>query len=276
MKRAALILAALAAILTAAAAPVRTATENFVTNKIAEAVAAIPAPDYSTNNAALVETIQAKAPAPGNYATVSNRAMTAIQSHQSLWPAVAAATNYADSIAASFENGMRTAAMADTANFAVESSWASRLGGTGDYFAPTAADLIREATNAAEAVTAAALGNLSQTYLPRQHSMEGETASVGFDYGPGGLAFVPSSIYSPSAYFETFYLVTSDERGPLSAIGQYADGGKTARQEVEDTIREKSLGGIWDAELEVWWTPVMRNGSLTYQATTNVNLNAEN
>jgi len=47
MKRAALILAALAAILTAAAAPVRTATENFVTNKIAEAVAAIPAPDLS-------------------------------------------------------------------------------------------------------------------------------------------------------------------------------------------------------------------------------------
>lgn len=64
MKRAALILAALAAILTAAAAPVRTATENFVTSKIAEAVAAIPAPDYSTNNTALVETIQAKAPAP--------------------------------------------------------------------------------------------------------------------------------------------------------------------------------------------------------------------
>lgn len=77
MKRAALILAALAAILTAAAAPVRTATENFVTNKIAEAVAAIPAPDYSTNNTALVETIQAKAPAPGNYAVVSNAAIYA-------------------------------------------------------------------------------------------------------------------------------------------------------------------------------------------------------
>ena len=45
MKRAALILAALAAILTAAAAPVRTATEGFVANKIAEAVA----PLASTN-----------------------------------------------------------------------------------------------------------------------------------------------------------------------------------------------------------------------------------
>ena len=53
MKRAALILAALAAILSAAAAPVRTATETFVTNKIAEAVAAIPAPDMSAKQDAL-------------------------------------------------------------------------------------------------------------------------------------------------------------------------------------------------------------------------------
>ncbi len=102
------------------------------------------------------------------------------------------ATNYADSIAASFENGMRTAAMADTANFASESTWASRLGGAGDYSAPTADDLIRASTNAAEAV-----------------------------------------------------------------------------------VREKSLGGIWDQQLEVWWTPVMVNGALTYQATTNVDMNAE-
>lgn len=45
---------------------------------------------------------------------------------------------------------------------------------------------------------------------------------------------------------------------------------------VTNIVRDLSLGGIWDEELEVWWTPVMRNGSLTYQATTNVNLNAEN
>lgn len=46
-------------------------------------------------------------------------------------------------------------------------------------------------------------------------------------------------------------------------------------QTVTNIVREAS-GGIWDAELEVWWTPRMRNGSLTYEATTNVNLNAEN
>jgi hypothetical protein len=51
--------------------------------------------------------------------------------------------------------------------------------------------------------------------------------------------------------------------------------GATTPEDVTNAIREQSLGGIWDQELEVWWTPVMRNGTLTYQATTNVNLNAE-
>lgn len=46
--------------------------------------------------------------------------------------------------------------------------------------------------------------------------------------------------------------------------------------EVADIVRDLSLGGIWDETLQVWWTPRMRNGSLTYEATTNVNLNAEN
>lgn len=47
-------------------------------------------------------------------------------------------------------------------------------------------------------------------------------------------------------------------------------------QGVTNIVRDLSLGGIWDAELQVWWTPRMRNGSLTYEATTNVNLNAGN
>ena len=45
---------------------------------------------------------------------------------------------------------------------------------------------------------------------------------------------------------------------------------------VTNIVRDLSLGGIWDSALNVWWTPRMRNGSLTYEATTNVNLNAGN
>ena len=43
-------------------------------------------------------------------------------------------------------------------------------------------------------------------------------------------------------------------------------------EDVTAAIREQSLGGIWDNDLEVWWTPIMQNGALKYVATTNVNL----
>ena len=59
-----------------------------------------------------------------------------------------------------------------------------------------------------------------------------------------------------------------------AAIGTIPEG--LTPQAVTNIIRTMSLGGIWDETLQVWWTPVMQNGSLTYQATTNVNLNAEN
>ena len=83
-----LVLAAIC--LTSNAATVRTASETFVTNKIEEAISAIPAPDFSTNNTTLVATIEAKAPAPGDYATVSNRAMTALQSYTESDPTISA------------------------------------------------------------------------------------------------------------------------------------------------------------------------------------------
>ena len=49
------------------------ANPSIVTNVVFDAP-----PDFSTNNAALVETIEATAPAPGNYAAVSNAAMNAV------------------------------------------------------------------------------------------------------------------------------------------------------------------------------------------------------
>ena len=48
---------------------------------VATIEAKAPAPDLSPSNATLVATIEATSPAPGDYATVSNRAMTALQSY---------------------------------------------------------------------------------------------------------------------------------------------------------------------------------------------------
>lgn len=63
----------------------------------------------------------------------------------------------------------------------------------------------------------------------------------------------------------------------LQAAKSYADsaiGSAATPEAVTNIVRDLSLGGIWDPELEVWWTPQMRNGGLVYVATTNVNLNA--
>jgi hypothetical protein len=54
------------------------------TTLVATIEAVAPEPDFSSENAALVATIEEVAPVPGDYATVSNKAMTALQSHQSL------------------------------------------------------------------------------------------------------------------------------------------------------------------------------------------------
>lgn len=160
MKRAALILAALAAILTAAAAPVRTATENFVTNKIAEAVAAIPSPDLSP--------------------------------------------------------------------------------------------FLRK--------------DLGQS---------------GFQEFGGMLSGMGFNVTHETSNFNGWYNYTAKNgsSNPFQSLPDYIQSnpwGFQKRGDVTAAIREQSLGGIWDETLQVWWTPRMRNGSLTYEATTNVNLNAEN
>lgn len=62
MTRSAIFIVAILAATAAHSAPL--ATEGFVTNKIAAAIAAIPDPDFSTGNTQLVATIEATAPIP--------------------------------------------------------------------------------------------------------------------------------------------------------------------------------------------------------------------
>lgn len=61
-----------------------------------------------------------------------------------------------------------------------------------------------------------------------------------------------------------------------SALYNATDLIRASTNAAEAVVREMSLGGIYDSELGVWWTPIMENGALRYTATTNVNLNAEN
>lgn len=93
------------------------------------------------------------------------------------------------------------------------------------------------------------------------------------------LAEMEAGEFATNLYFSAAGITaTRTALGSTNALGlariKDLDGLPT-QQSVTNTIRDLSLGGIWDSELQVWWTPRMRNGSLTYEATTNVNLNAE-
>lgn len=252
MKRAALILAALAAILSAAAAPVRTATETFVTNKIAEAVAAIPAPDMSAKQDAL--------PYPTN------------------------AIPY-DAIAGK-PGGMTTNAVCDIVTKVVETAGAWKF--SGDEIPPGARIVwaeYDENDNPYSNYTGMPLpytvgwfalfaNDTMMDVFSLPYAEDLNVLDLGMSSGDTGYAFYASRKAEKNA----LGLARLDDLPPLtnglperiSAVAQ------AATNYTDAAIREHSLGGIWDESLQVWWTPRMRNGSLTYEATTNVNLNAEN
>ena len=79
-------------------------------------------------------------------------------------------------------------------------------------------------------------------------------------HGPGTFNL------NPFGGIEGFYIGEKNLKTIITEVSTGGGGGGVS----------EARGGIWDEDLQVWWTPVMSNGKLTYQATTNVNLNAEN
>ncbi len=219
MKYTALILAALAAILTAAAAPVRTATENFVTNKIAEAEARTAAAITAATNAI---------PRPD------------------LTPA----TNYVDALETRITSGQ---VVADRARVAQEAESAYVAGRADTATTASSAETATRAQSAAEADSAQYADTAG-----RADEASWADHAVFLDDG-------------------SFQMTITDVLGEIAAATNAIPRSAGVDAEaVTNIVRDISLGGIWDETLGIWWTPRMRNGSLTYEATTNVNLNAEN
>lgn len=280
--------------------PLMTNVVSYVDAK----VAAIPGPDFSTGNTQLVATIEAVAPPPGNYEAVSNAAMSArgktdlavYASETTPWRCsevnasgeYAAMTNLSLWTFTTFDDvdgrqkypaiwyngtliGECNSPMADD-DLPTATVWpmfydydlsvyfsrhiegvatGNRLATTNDIPSAVSADLT-PATNYANQV---ARDSTNYTDAVAAEFSDG-TRTVGYSETSGFANTAGSLIGDGTAYNATDLI-------------------RESTNAARSVVREMSLGGIWDAELEVWWTPVMRGGALTYQATTNVNLSAE-
>ena len=381
------------------AATARTATENFVTNKIAAAISQIPPPDFSTNNAALVETIEATAPAPGNYAAVSNAAV-----HAAITNALqdAALTNMHNWVVGKLSEyrdkldlnvyGRGNAFVSFPAGYSITyggDTYSTETGTGIEFYGPISSTAVpqynfwvpyeyKDATDfdpQAQTVWClfVAIGNSAPDsmmyrtgalYTIANWDTKAPTLTLAYGEASGGeptmtrplgvtgdtlakasqldgkqdnlpyptnaipyaaisgkpslatiatsgsyndLSNKPTIPTVPTAQINAATATNAlqdaeleSHASQLSQLSQTLDGkvptsrtvngkaltsnislsadevGATTPEDVTAAIREQSLGGIWDETLQVWWTPRMRNGSLTYEATTNVNLNAEN
>lgn len=208
------------------------------------------------------------APTPGDYANVSNRAMTAIQEQRL-------------GVFAS------TGTVARATVYGTPTRWTDASGDVWEVVRSNGWNVVNQGLPEGEAVA--------------WHGPSWVTETDGEYYQSVGW-YVSSNIRTPDIIgtdpdattlvldwqfwreFESFEIHTVFSR-PISTnnVGRVAltndipdVSGYTTHADVTAAIREQSLGGIYDSELGVWWTPIMQNGALRYTATTNVNLNAGN
>ena len=147
----------------------------------------------------------------------------------------------------------------------------------GTYLLAYLSDIVA-ATNAVSASLSSRVSLASQAATNyTDAAVAGKLDANGSEYNirSGTPGLIIDSVFGSSE--RTYVFSKPGYEGDLNTVARLSDIPESVTPEtVTNIVRGCSLGGIWDSELEVWWTPVMVGGSLTYQATTNVNLNAEN
>ena len=287
-----IILAAFMAALCTSAETVKTATQPWVRSYVATNRTDVSGKADATNvytKAEVDARIIELAPTPGDYANVSNRAMSAIQEHQSLWPAVAASTNYTDAALGAFAS---TGAVARATVYGTPTRWTDASGDVWEIVSGWHVYING----------VAAIGWLTYSYTA-DSGPEGDYVQLCIrpteeseenGYPITSTNFPAGAAHSWNEEYETHYTYDYDYyglsygdsirilHGGTNHVGRVAltndipdVSGYTTPADVTATIREQSLGGIYDDELGVWWTPHMSGGAYYWTATTNVNLSAE-
>ncbi len=239
--------------------------------------------------------IKAVAPAPGDYGTVSNRAMSAIQEHQSLWPAVEASTNYTDRALGAFA---ATGTVARANVYGTPTRWTDASGDVWeelDVWSGDNVSLIRYEANQwrskdddswmsfnngtwtagidASADIFSCTGHEDDTSLTMQGDYGTITLTRGIATNLVGRVALTNDI--PAIPAETDPTVPAWAKAQNKPTYTAIEVGATDGEAVTNIVRQMSLGGIYDDKLGVWWTPHMSGGAYYWTATTNVNLAVE-
>ena len=249
------------------------ASQPWTTNRIAEAEARVNARITSATNAI---------PAPGDYANVSNRAMSALQSHQPLTPA----TNYTDAALGAFA---ATGSVSRAFSYGTPTRWTDATGCVWKVVDYGGNWRVAYNSVGVEFVAIPVWREPPDETVPGWYAYGLETgyqlASTDYNATLTDIKRYSGGVYDDVSGEMVYYTgdvswmrgVQTIFAGRVALTNDVPDvSGYTTPADVTAAIREQSIGGIWDRDLGVWWTPIMENGALRYTATTNVNLNAGN
>ena len=223
--------------------------------------------------------IKAVAPAPGDYGTVSNRAMSALQSHQSLAPS----TNYTDAALGAF---VSTGAVARANVYGTPTRWTDA---TGCVWEATLRDWVANDIGLPDGESAEWYGptwnTITDDYYYDRVGWFVSAGSMTPEYLGNDENAVTLELdwgrYDEIHGYYTIHTVftrslATNLVGRVALTNEIPDvSGYATPADVTAAIREHSLMGIWDDKLGVWWTPHMSGGAYYWTATTNVNLAAE-
>ena len=219
----------------------------------------------------------------GGYILATNRAMTALQQHQSLEPV----SNYLDSVIGLFSVTNMIRRLGNDMYWQDQTGCVWKVSASEDWTLNVTIGPGASHTNY-NAVTRYPFWDDGTHYdvgwvfelneSPNSFSNTDPDATV-LTYLDYYFYIEDGEDYYSDAYDVTYTFTRSLVTNAIGRVVLTSDlpdpSTSVTHETVTNIVRDISRGGIWDSQLEVWWTPIMENGALKYVATTNVDLSAE-
>ena len=209
---------------------------------VATIEATAPAPDLSPSNATLVATIEATSPAPGDYAAVSNAAMTAVQPGSLSITNDYIRTSWADDPTSEFAGHANEASYADSASTAEWATEASYAGNAGISDFSIYAQKIQFGANLSDAKTGEEMLALNKNYTDNATSNLARVAHTGSYNDLSNKPTIPTVPTDVSAFNnDAGYLTSYTESDPTVSAW--------AKQPTKPTYTASEVGATTAADV---------------------------